>query len=551
MNAGNRTSPRVILVAFLASSFVALAAVLSPGLAKAARPNIIVIQTDDQSARTVKAKYRGGNGKIQKVMPNTVKGIFNSGTEFKSYYATAPVCSPSRASLLTGQYPHNSGLTGNDGSKGGWQGFRSLPMFNQNLPVSLNRSGYRTAHFGKLINGYYDAELGQVDTTVPPGWDRWFTTAFLPGTRYYGYQVNDDGWAAGPFGNPNYSSSGRGIDSKKCTEETLTGPRRGVKCRYLTDVMTRGVVREIREKKRKPLFIQVDYQSPHGDIISPKGPQPATRHLNSARNTSLPRHADFNEFDVSDKSDLIQSYMSDPLGGGKISKLTKSYRKTLEALRSVDEGVGAIIRTLRETGELDNTYIFYLSDHGYFLGEHRFDVAKFLPYEASARVAMAVRGPGVSRGFDSDEVTGNIDIAATALKLAGASPDYRVDGRSLRPFWRDPFRISRRPVEISLENLRGAEDNPGEALISNKAPALRYRGFRVGPYKYFRFAQGGEAELYDLERDPQELQNVIDSPLYAEVRQYMETHLGQVVNCAGGGCRQELPLWPEPLTTIP
>ncbi|MDQ2700875.1 MAG: sulfatase-like hydrolase/transferase, partial [Actinomycetota bacterium] len=273
---GNTT----LLVTFALFALV-LAMALSPDLTRAARPNIIVIQTDDQSARTVKAHFRGRQGKFRRVMPNTVRKIFNRGTEFRNYYATAPVCSPSRASLLSGQYPHNSKLTGNDGPNGGWRGMKQLPIFQQNLAVTLKRSGYRTAHFGKLINGYYDSERSRVDTTVPPGWDSWFTTAFLPGTRYYGYMVNDNGRAAGPFGDAGYASRGPGIDPKGCTKKTLTSPRRGVKCRYLTDVMTRGVVREIREKKRKPLYIQLDYQAPHGDMVRPKGPQPATRHLNS------------------------------------------------------------------------------------------------------------------------------------------------------------------------------------------------------------------------------------------------------------------------------
>lgn len=539
---------RVRLLAIIA--LATLAVFLAPGISRAEQPNIVIIQTDDQSARTVKAEYRGRDGVFRKVMPNTLRGIFNRGTEFRNYYATAPVCSPSRASLLTGQYPNNSGLTGNDGSNGGWQGFRSLPLFNQNMAVSLDAAGYRTSHFGKLINGYYDGNLGQVDTTVPPGWDRWFTTAFLPGTRYYGYQVNDNGWPAGPFGNPNYRYRGRGTDSRKCSEELLVEPRRGLKCRYLTDVMTRAVVKEIKRKPRKPMFIQVDYQAPHGDVVKPVGPQPATRHTGSASRTPLPRRANFNEADISDKPQLIQGFAPFRLDSFEISRLTGSYRKTLESLRSVDDGVGAILDTLEKTGELDNTYVFYLSDHGYFLGEHRFHIAKFLPHEASSKVAMAVSGPGVPGRQKSQEVTGNIDIAATVMKLAGAKPGYQVDGRTLRPFWRDPLRTSRRPLGISLENLSGAEDNQGEASISAKAPALRFTGFRVGPYKYVKYAQGG-VELYDLERDPLELENVAESPLYSTVRVYMELHLPAVEKCSGSGCRADLPLWPEPFESLP
>ncbi len=521
----------------------------SPEVASAKRPNIIVIQTDDQAANLVKAEFRSPNGSYGKVMPNTRKEIFRRGTEFRNYYATTPVCSPSRASLLTGQYPRNNGLVANEGPIGGWQGFQQLPLYTENVPVSMQRAGYRTAHFGKLINGYYDSVHDRVETTVPPGWNRWFTTAFLPGTQYYGYRVNDNGWPVGPFGTGKYKSSGKGLDSKKCTAARITRPKPGLRCNYLTDVMSRGAVREIRRKHQSPFFIQVDYQAPHGDVAAPMGPQPASRHMNTANRTRLPRPANFNESDITDKSLLIQSFIQSPLSSSQIRNTTKSYRRTLEALRAVDDGVGAIIKTLRQTGQLDNTYIFYTSDHGYFQGEHRFSSAKFLPYEETSSVDMAVRGPDVSRRSKSQEVVGNIDIAATALKLAGAAPDYSVDGRTLHRYWKDPDLTSRRAIEISLLNPRGSGDQVN-ASISAKAPALRYKAFRVGPYKYVKYAQG-DIELYDLERDPRELDNVADAPEYSEVLAYMQTYLPSLVKCAGSECREDLPEWPEPAISGP
>lgn len=532
---------RLLAAAILAGAAIACA----PGFAKAARPNIVVIQTDDQSASTVKAEFREKDGKYRKVMPHTVKGIFDKGTEFDNYYAVAPVCSPSRASLLTGDYPHNTGLETNDPPLGGWAGWQALPVYRQNVPVTLQRAGYRTAHFGKLINGYFDAANNRVETTIPPGWDSWFTTAFLPGTHYYGYQVNDNGRAVGPFGDPDYQSDGPGIDSKNCTAALLLTPNRqhGLKCNYLTDVMTRSVVREIRHNRSSsPFYLQVDYQGPHGDVVKPYGPQPATRHLHSADRTPLPRPKNFNEADISDKSPLIQGYIRHRMDRGTVRRLTDSYRRNIESLRAVDDGVGAIIKTLRQTGQLKNTYIFYISDHGIFLGEHRFNEAKFLPYDPASKVAMAVRGPGVPKRSSSREVTANIDIPATALKLAHANAQYSVDGRPLGRYWRHPGLKSRRPVEISLAL---SDPTSGKAGASAKAPALRYRGFRVGPYKYIDYAQGG-IELYDLSRDPFELRNVADAPAYSAVAAYMKSHLAQVAGCQGRGCRLQLPRWPEP-----
>jgi arylsulfatase A-like enzyme len=226
------------------------------------------------------------------------------------------------------------------------------------------------------------------------------------------------------------------------------------------------------------------------------------------------------------------------------------YRYYGASLRSVDDGVGAIISALNQTGELDNTYIFYLSDNGYFLGEHRFSKAKFLPYDASAKVAMAVRGPGVPPGTKSSELVGNVDFAPTAMEIAGVDPDSGLDGRSLTPYWRDSTLRSRRPIGLALRPTPPPLPRSG-ASISAEAPALEYEGFRVGPYKYVRYDAGGEAELYDMKRDPWELNNVVDSPDYVQVRQYMKAWLPQVSDCAMDDCRRELPPWPEPAPQAP
>jgi len=522
----------------------AVAVLASPGLAQASRPNIVVIQTDDQRAGSVKATFREASGKKARVMPNTVKQIFQRGTQFSNYYATSPVCSPSRASLLTGQYPHNHGLIQNDAPLGGWQGWQALAAYNDNLPVVLQQAGYRTSHFGKIMNGYYDTESGRVETTVPPGWDRWFSTSFTRGALFYGYEVNDDGIARSNFGNPLYRFE-TGLDPKRCDVRTLTRQRFAGGCRHLTDTMTRAAVREIRRNAGEPLFMQIDYQAPHGDIRPPVGPMPATRHLGSTETTSLPRPANYNEADISDKSQLIQDAAPTRLGYWQNRRLERSYQRYIASLRAVDDGVGAIIRTLRNAGELSNTYFIFLSDHGYFFGEHRFSSAKFLPYDASARVSMAVSGPGVPPGGHSKELVGNVDIAPTILRLTGAEAGFEMDGRPLRRFWRDPDRISRRPLGLTYRRS-GVEPGDGGTSVSNKAPSLAYDGFMVGPYKYFRYKASGEAELYDLRRDPSELRNVIDAPDYSQVRKYMEFWLPRVSGCSGSDCRDWLPKWPAP-----
>lgn len=526
------------------AGLTAAALLAAPGLAQAVRPNIVVIQTDDQNARTVKSTFRMASGQKARVMPNTVKELFNGGTQFRKYYATSPICSPSRASLLTGQHPRNHGMTENDPPLGGWAGWQNIAAWTDNFPVELQGAGYRTSHFGKFTNGYFDTDENRVETTVPPGWDNWFTTSFFRGALFYGFEVNDNGVARRGFGSPFYEFQ-TGLDPRRCDVEKLTRQRLAKGCRHLTDTMTRAAVKEIRRNAGEPLFMQIDYQAPHGDIRPPVGPQPATRHVGSTGRTSLPRPANYNEADISDKSELIRNTAPDQLDYQRNQRLRRSYRRYIASLRAVDDGVGAIIKTLRQAGELDNTYIFFLSDHGYFLGEHRFSAAKFLPYDASANVAMAVRGPDVPVGGRSNELVGNIDIAPTVLRLAGAEAGFEIDGRPLRQFWRDPGRESRRPLGLAFPPL--AEEEPGGgASVSVAAPPLRFDGFMVGPYKYFRFEDGGESELYDLRRDPGELENVVDSPEYVQVRQYMEAYLPRVGSCAGLDCREWLPKWPLP-----
>lgn len=509
----------------------------------AQRPNFVIIQTDDQSPQLLRSQYRGKDGRFRKTMPNTLRQIFQRGTEFRNYYTTSPVCSPSRASLLNGQYPTNNNLLSNDGPFGGWSGWKSQPISQNNIPLALKRAGYRTSHFGKFMNSYFELDTGRPTRDVPAGWSTWFTASFRSrDNRFYGYPVNDGGRIKGPFGNPNYTAKRR-IDPAACrlmTSKVRVGPgRRKERCNYATDLFTRRAVKELKSGGRKPFYVQIDYDAPHGDVTAPPGPQPATRHIGKASRTPLITDPSFNEWNLSDKPSVIRETAPRLLNGREKSKLKGAFRSQLESLMAIDESVGAIVKALRRTRELDNTYIFFVSDHGYFLGEHRFALAKFLPYESSSSVSMAVRGPGVGEFSSSGEVVGNIDVPATVAGLAGLDLDYELDGRSLKRFWKDPSRRSRRPVGISLVNPTS------EPQLSARAPALRYRGYRVGPYKLIRYL-AGESELYDLSRDPYELRNRYEDPAYFEVRNYLESHFEDVNNCAGDQCRESLPPWPEP-----
>lgn len=523
---------------FLLLAFLPAVLFLRLEAARAARPNVILIQTDDQSSSTLRAKYRGLDNRVRRAMPNTLDLIAARGTEFTRYYATQPVCGPSRAALLTGQYAHTSGLKRNSGRTGGWTGWQALPLYRQNLATRLQGAGYRTVHIGKFTNNYMVAE-GQPETTVPPGWDSWHTMSYLMPPLYYGYYLNRNGTAAGPLGSPGYDLIRNGTDPVTCTRARLLDPASPQECMHATDVYTRTAVDEIRSAGDRPIYLQLDYNSPHGDGRAPAGPEPTTRNYDTAFGSRAPRTRNFNEADLRDKPRWLKR-IGKRLGKGEIERIDNRWAKELESLRDVDDGVEAIVKTLRQTGKLRNTYLIFLSDNGLFHGEHRLSSAKFLPYEPAARVPMMIRGPGVPRGR-SGELAANVDIAPTVLDLAGIGGRARLDGRSLRPFWKNPKRRTRRPLFIESwignradEDVRNADLG---ARPSVAAPALNYRGIRVGRYKYVQYASG-DTELYDLVADPHELNNRVRNRRYRPVLRRLKRTLRDRQDCRAAQCRR-------------
>lgn len=522
--------------------------------AASSRPNIVVIQTDDQSVNTLRANFRGLDDRIRRVMPNTLGRIASQGTEFTRYYATHPVCAPSRASLITGQYAHTNGLRRNSGPRGGWDGWQSLPLFHRNMAVDLQRNGYRTVQIGKFTNNYQRAPE-EVETTVPPGWDRWITSSYGGQLYFYGYSLNVDGAAVGPFGSRGYDVVGGDKDPLGCSAARLLVTELPASaetpCAYNSDVFSRNAVAEIEASGDRPFYIQVNYNTPHGDHRSPAGPEPATRHFDSAIKNRMPIMPGFNETDIRDKPRWLRA-IAQPMKKGEIDRIHDRWNKELEALRSVDDGVGAIIKTLRRTGKLKNTYVIFVSDHGLFHGEHRLSSAKFLAYEAAARAPMLIRGPGIPKGRRSGEVVANIDLAPTILGLTGTRSSNALDGRSLRPFWKRPNRRTLRPLilesflgpgDIEGEELPGPGEPPvpgePEAGVSVAAPAMSFRGVRIGDYKYIEY-QVGDRELYDLKADPWELSNRVRNPRYRRVVRRLATVLKNRKDCRGSACRKVL-----------
>jgi N-acetylglucosamine-6-sulfatase len=405
-----------------------------------------------------------------------------------------PLCCPSRATFLTGQYAHNHQVQGNAPPLGG---FGRLGSTNT-LAVWLQRAGYYTALIGKYLNGYEGSDVG-----VPPGYSEWHGSKDT--YRFYGYVLLEDGELV-TYGSPDEDPD------DPAQPET-----------YSTDVYTDKAVELIQRRapSSQPFFLS--YLAPHSGGPNPAGTRcaqtakPAFRHIGAADDELLPRPPSFDEGDLSDKPPGLRE--RPPFSATDLTRMTRNYRCRLESLLAIDEGVREIVAALAASGELDETVVIYTSDNGFFHGEHRIIGGKNRPYEESVRVPLAIRGPGIPAGSRPREMVVNADLAPTILDATGAAPGRVLDGRSLLPLIEEPGR--RRGREILLEG-------PGwDAVRTHSYAYIEYHGG----------ANDGYVELYDLARDPFQLQSRHGDPAYSEIRAQLAERLERLRTCAGSNCR--------------
>jgi arylsulfatase A-like enzyme len=544
--------------ALLACLFAAPAAnaAIPPAYTGGERPSFVVIQTDDQTLDSLYATFRAYPGAPKtRAMPSTLDLIGKRGMSFNRYYVPYPLCCPSRVSLLTGRYSHNNNVRGNNPPNGGYTGFSFRGAASHNIATWLQGAGYRTVHVGKVMNGYGQEPFSS-GTAVPPGWGSWYGMVNEDQTHYfYGYTLNVNGTITEPFGDPgSWETREYGVrDDPGCP----LAPLNGLPCFYVTDKLTEIATNEmLATPAEQPFYVQLDYTAPHGDFRRPAGPEPAPRHYDWFRGARLPhdRSAGLDEGNVSDKPRFIRD--ADHLTPTEKRIYRIYYQKQLDSLRSVDDGVKRVIDTLGYLGRLRNTYVIFTSDNGFFFGEHRLLGGKFLAYEQATHMPFLIRGPGIKQGSETGELAANIDIAPTLLELAGAEADKSIDGRSLVPYLEDDELRSRRPilfesfVETNDLEANGAistatRRSDGSATASLLAPPKDYAGIRLGPYKYIAWPSG-EKELYNINRDPNELNSLHKIPNFFPIRNFLHRQMRRLAECVGRDCQEVTP--PLPLT---
>ncbi|HLX19099.1 MAG TPA: sulfatase [Gaiellaceae bacterium] len=430
--------------------FAVLAAIGAGRASAAHRLNVVFIVSDDENI--------SGNA----VMKDVNRLIAKHGVTFDNFRVTTSECGPSRASILSGQYSHHTGVTDNFGLHG-------YPSFDAEtaLPVWLHDAGYQTALVGKYLNDYsLDGH-----NAIPPGWSDWQAMDSVPLEKYYDYTVNENGKVVHYGTQPDD---------------------------YSTTVLTQKAI-DFLDRVRSPFFLYYAPVAPHLPAVP--APEDVGRFDKLAPFASPSLNA-------SVKGEPWAAWHAKALTPAGLSYTESVRRHQLEALQSVDRAVGRIVATLIRRHLLDRTVIFYTSDNGFLWGEHRLG-GKLWPYEESTRVPLVVRTPWTTaNGTVNHDAVLNIDFASTIAALTHVTPAIPQDGDSFasllhgRPIaWRKDYLIE----YLGQNKLRDGGPPPYVAIHTQR-------------YLYVEYRYKGWQELYDLRTDPWELHNVIDEPAYSSIR---------------------------------
>ena len=435
-----------VAIAALVSGVAFLPAVLGE---EDPRPNVIVIVADDQSADSMP--------NVPAVMPFLQQQILDPDDHwvvFPNGYVNTPLCCPSRVTMLSGRYPHHSGVQDNEDGH----------LFDESATLAawLNDAGYHTGLVGKYLN-LYPFDRGPY---VPQGWDLW-----------WGKQ---QGTADSLYRDFTLIEQGQPVDYGSGEAD------------YSTDVFGAKALEFLREAPAgQPFFLWFAPTAPHPPWVS------AERHEGDYADLVVPTTPAVGEPDVSDKPAWVQRLPA--VDADRLAELRVSRRRSYETLLALDEAVRSIVEELRSSGELEQTVIVYVSDNGLAFGEHRWN-RKTCAYESCLRIPFLIRMPGVAHRVESSIVSA-VDLAPSIAELAEVESTTTFDGVSLVPLLRsqDHAALSR----ALFAEWVGDDRIPGWWEV------------RTSRFAYVELATG-ERELYALRHDPYELVNVVEDPGFAD-----------------------------------
>lgn len=441
------------------------------------RPNIILILVDDLRWDDV-----GYAGHPFVKTPN-IDRIAREGLDFRNAFATTPLCSPSRATILTGLYPHTHGITDNTDRSAASHKLITFPLL-------LQRTGYETAFVGKWHMGN--------DDTPRPGFDYWACMKGQGSTLDATLNVNGK------------------------VEQTKG---------YVTDELTRRAVEFVEKSRQKPFLLYFSHKALHpetiqradGSLSDPTASHfiPAERHKDLYAGEYVPRRPNALSPPETQPA-LLRKLPGLPPLGPDTGSSDQTILDRLRMLAAVDESTGALFQALESTGQLDNTVILFTGDHGYYYGEHGLSVERRLAYEEGLRIPLAIRYPALIKdgGAKRDPMVLTLDLAPTILELGGAPVPANLQGKSLVPLLRGNGPELRDAFLIEYYS----------DTVFPRVKNMGYQAVRTLNWKYIHYVDlEGMDELYDLNRDPYEMRNSISNPHHAKALEDMHQELARLL----------------------
>jgi arylsulfatase A-like enzyme len=414
------------------------------------RPNIVFILTDDLALNLVQ------------YMPHVVK-MQKDGVTFANYFVTDSLCCPSRSSIFTGRFPHDTGIfTNSTGDGGGFQGFHARHHEQTTFATALATAGYRTAMMGKYLNGY------KPQTNPPePGWSLWEVAG--NGYPQFHYDFNDNGKFLRAGNQPS---------------------------EYLTDVLAAKAVDFIKQSAGQPFAIEVATFSPHAPYT------PAPRDANAFPDLRAPRTPAFNAAAEAGMPQWLNAHRA--LTDADMAGIDRDFRKRAQSVQAVDKMIGELEDAVAAIGEANNTYFVFSSDNGYHMGEHRLMPGKMTAFDTDIHVPLVVTGPGIAPGRVVQEIADNIDLNPTFTEIGGAATAATVDGRSLVPLLHGrPVTEWRKAALVEHHgHLKDASDPDFPGKRGANPPS--YEAIRGLTWVYVEY-DTGEKEYHDRTNDPDEL----------------------------------------------
>ncbi|WP_157408398.1 sulfatase [Actinoplanes sp. N902-109] len=442
--------------------------------------NIVFVLTDDLALNLVP------------YLPH-VRELAAKGTSFSDFTVTDSLCCPSRSSIFTGKFPHNTGVFTNSGPDGGFPTFEKRGNESSTFATDLQQAGYRTAFLGKYLNLYHPK-----DKHVPPGWTSWYGAGDAYGEFNYTLLENDQ------------------LKHYGAKPED-----------YLTDVVSAKASSFITESAAagKPFLVEVATFAPHAPYT------PAPRDKDSFPDVTAPRGPSFGKVPT-DATGWLAGHP--PLSDADITTIDADFRKRVQAVQAVDRMIADLETTLDKAGVADRTVVVFGSDNGYHMGEHGLNPGKQTAFDTDVNVPLVAAGPGIRAGATVGVPAENIDLRPTFDELAGVTPAAEVDGRSLVPLlsgaapaWRD----------VALVEHHGPGTDPADPdkQSSKSGTPPTYQAIRTPAFTYVEYTTG-EREYYDNAKDPDQLHNVA-STLTADRLAQLHHTVQTMTACRGETCR--------------